>query len=238
MNILFLDLELNINKDEGNTPTSHTTDIIQIGAVILDTSTGLIVDKFNRYCSLRTPLDNGELRLSEFIVKLTGITTELLTNQGVSLIDAYNDLIKFCETHKASRMAGTWGSGDLQEIRDQVNYICDVSDVPYVEGTEYDASKYNKVHFRAPWEDVTKTYITMVKPKWWFSKYTNTGFFDVKKMYQSYCIANSMSAQSGLRKSMNKLKLTLDKQMSFHDAVSDAYGTALIYYFLLQKFKQ
>lgn len=236
MNILFLDLELNINQDEGNTPTSHTTDIIQIGAAILDTNTGLITNTFSRYCKLITPLDNKELRLSKFINKLTGISDEDVNN-GVDLVVAYQDLVDFCIINEVSRMAGTWGSGDMQELRDQVRVQSECDQGEY-NGQEIDLNKYELLYFKSPDLVEMNAYYMRKVPIWWFSKYEHTGFFDVKKMYQSYCIANSISAQSGLKKSMNKLKLTLDKNMSYHDAVSDAYGTAKIYYFLLQKLKQ
>ena len=197
MNIVFLDLELNKTHDE-DIRESKTTDIIQIGAAILDTSTGTIIDTFSRFCNLSTRLDSGELRLSKFIVKLTGITDEQINSSGIPLEQAYNELIAWIKKHEASRIVGTWGSGDLDCLRSQL-----------------------------------PTNIV-----WHFSRFDSTGYYDVKKMFQSYQIINNAKWQGGLRKAINVLDIQLDGKRTYHNAEFDAIMTAKVYYYLVSKWRK
>lgn len=234
MNILFLDLELNLNQDEGNTPTSHITDIIQIGAVVLNTETGAVIDRFNNYCKLTTPLDNKELRLSTYITKLTGITDAVLSANGICIIEAYENLLAFCKKNTVSRIPGTWGAADMQELRDAVSLACDIQNKEVEKDEVYDKEKFNLS--TCMFQEETSFYLFRKIPEWYFSKYEHTGVFDVKKLWQTYCIAKGVNTSGGLRKCVNKLGLQLEPNMTYHNAVSDAYATALVYKELLRRF--
>jgi inhibitor of KinA sporulation pathway (predicted exonuclease) len=119
MNILFLDLELNKLNDEG---VGDTTDIIQIGAVILNVESKQIIGRYESFIKLKTPLTTGELRLSKYITTLTGIADNDIA-RGKSLQDAYLELCDFCNKYNASRIAATWGGGDLNELRKQLGLV-------------------------------------------------------------------------------------------------------------------
>lgn len=236
MNILFLDLELNNNLDEGNSPKSKTTDIIQIGAVVLNLESGEVTKTFNRYCKLITPLDNGELRLSKFIIKLTRISQDKIDREAVSLVDAYCDLVDFCKENNVGRIAGTWGGGDLEGLREQVKFQSECDQGEYVD-QELDLEKYETFHFKSPNLDSMTTYYMRKPPAWYFSKHSHTGFWDVKKIFQLYMYVNNKNSAGSLKKAMNVFKLTLPPNTSYHNAVTDAYATALVFKYLSNKLK-
>lgn len=102
MKLTCLDLEMNQPSQK----------IIQIGAVIGDTSSGVIIDRFRVFV-------NPQELLSPEISELCGITQEQL-DQGVTLEEAYR---KLCDFHKNSDFINpvTWGGGDSQELYDQLD---------------------------------------------------------------------------------------------------------------------
>ena len=102
MKLTCLDLEM--NQPSGK--------IIQIGAVIGDTSSGIISDRIRIY------VNPGEL-LNPEIGNLCDISQENL-DAGISLSDAYLQLKTF---HKNSDFINpvTWGGGDSQELYDQLD---------------------------------------------------------------------------------------------------------------------
>lgn len=102
-----LDLELNTDG------LGETEDIIQIGYTVFDTVTG-IIETSGDYVKIDKPL-------YPFITKLTGISQQEIDNRGVSLIQAYTNLVEFCRKHdvKFWQMV-TWGSGDHEELKQQV----------------------------------------------------------------------------------------------------------------------
>ena len=106
MKILSLDLEM--NQPSGK--------IIQIGAVVGDLVSGEVVDRFGIFVSC------GEY-LNPEITKLTGITVQDL-NKAVSLPVAYSDLLKFHEKHRPFCNPLTWGGGDSDELRRQLDGSC------------------------------------------------------------------------------------------------------------------
>ncbi len=114
-----LSLDLELNKNEDTNAEGNVTDIIQIGACVLNTETMEIEDLFNRYVSIITPMNNGELRLSRFITKLTGITDNKLNQEGVSLVDAVIDLYEFCKARELYRSGIEWGYADFSILQDQ-----------------------------------------------------------------------------------------------------------------------
>lgn len=112
--ILSLDLEL--NKSTDSNIGGVTTDIIQIGACVIDTRKLEIIDTFSRYIKIETPMDNGELRLSRFITTLTGINDETLQREGISLIEAVSDLFEFSKKHQVMRNGLEWGYNDFNHL--------------------------------------------------------------------------------------------------------------------------
>lgn len=234
MNILTLDLELNKQEDD-DVPNSKTTDIIQIGAAVLDTATGEIKASFSRLVKPTTPLKNGELRLSKFITKLTRITDEQIESLGTDIITAYNEFIAFAKLHDTSRIAATWGGGDLHELREQINLAADCDQGEYT-GQDIDRTLYNLMTYKNASVD-DKVYYMRKRPDWRFSKYETTGFCDVKKLYQLYNVANNQKSAGGLKKAMNKFGLTLPHNMSYHNAEADAIATAKVLYKLMQALK-
>jgi inhibitor of KinA sporulation pathway (predicted exonuclease) len=236
MKILCLDLEYNNNLDEGNTPKSRVTDIIQIGAAVLETETGLILDTFDRLIKLRTPLDNGELRLSQFIETLTGIKNSDIEERGVDLLDAYEDLINFCKANGVSRIPATWGTGDIPDLRQQVeDHVRDLSkSVPFISEEEIDGFFRKHMFFS---NDENYTLYNKKWSGWYFSKYEHTGVIDVKKFWQVRCFARNEKHSGGLRTIVNKLGLKLPSNMSYHNAVADAYMTGLVLHKLMENFK-
>jgi len=104
MKLTCLDLEM--NQPSGK--------IIQIGAVIGDTSSGVISDRIRIYVNPGEPLALP-------IIELCHITQDQIDEQGISLEDAYLQLKEF---HKNSDFMNpvTWGGGDSQEIYDQLDH--------------------------------------------------------------------------------------------------------------------
>lgn len=91
--------------------------IIQIGACIGDLRTGEILETFNRY------IDPGE-PISPFIEKLTGISDLTIQEQGISLRQGYEDLVKFADRPRFYSMV-TWGGGDARCLKEQVTRAYD-----------------------------------------------------------------------------------------------------------------
>ncbi len=72
-----------------------------------------------------------------------------------------------------------------------------------------------------------------IEPKdWEFGR----NHFDAKKLFQSYCLANDLNLQSGLGKSLVRMKLNFEGKA--HNAIDDARNTFKIYKHLLQYFKE
>lgn len=88
--------------------------IIQIGAVVGDLRTGEILEEFNRI--IRLP--KGE-QLTEYIIKLTGIT-QVEVDNGVSLVEGYQDLKALHLKYKSSLNPLTWGGADTTTLRQQL----------------------------------------------------------------------------------------------------------------------
>ena len=62
-----------------------------------------------------------------------------------------------------------------------------------------------------------------------------SNYFDCKKFFQAYCIANGQAMKSGLAKSMRRVNLTFKGRV--HDAHDDAKNCAEMFVFLKNKFK-
>ena len=104
MKLTCLDLEM--NQPSGK--------IIQIGAVVGDTMSGVISQRLRIYVNPGEPI-------TEFITGLCGITQEQIDNEGVSLEAAYNVLKDFHNKHATFINPLTWGGGDSQELYDQLD---------------------------------------------------------------------------------------------------------------------
>jgi len=103
--------------------------IIQIGAVKFNIETEEVYGRFNVLVKIDEPLQRDPAIVD--IVQLTGITEERLTEDGITLLEAYKGLASF---HKAKVMldgkeqAGmvnpiVWGGGDSRTLRTQVEEL-------------------------------------------------------------------------------------------------------------------
>jgi len=103
--MILLALDLEMNQPSGK--------IIEIGAVIGDTTTGKIIDRF-------TQLVNPNERLSQYIIGLTGITQDDIDLGSVPLWEAFRRLRLFHKKHDAFCNPLTWGGGDSEELKKQL----------------------------------------------------------------------------------------------------------------------
>lgn len=109
-----LDLELEQPSTNPQTPDSLLSEakIIQIGVVFFNVKTGEVLESKKWYININ-------VKLSEFIKKLTGITqTEI--NSGTDIATAYEELLILIKKHNAITQPVTWGSGDLWALRKEV----------------------------------------------------------------------------------------------------------------------
>lgn len=109
MNLISLDLEM--NQPSGK--------IIQIGAAAGKLKDGNIIETFSRMVKIDEPI-------TEFITQLTGITQEMNDN-GVTLLQAYEDLKQFRRKHKCHKQTIAWGAGDTRVLKEQVKTMMAVS---------------------------------------------------------------------------------------------------------------
>jgi inhibitor of KinA sporulation pathway (predicted exonuclease) len=93
-NVVCFDLEFN-QKD--NNPK-----IIQIGYMIVNAKTKKV------FIAKRVYVDPNEA-ITEDIVKLTGITDEVIAAEGKSLTDAYQEFVDDIEHYQCSKFPVTWG---------------------------------------------------------------------------------------------------------------------------------
>lgn len=103
MKLTCLDLEM--NQPSGK--------IIQIGAVVGDTESGEIVERYRAYVNPNEPL-------ADFIINLTGITEADISSKGVTLAEAYQGLREIHMRHGSFINPVTWGGGDSQELFNQL----------------------------------------------------------------------------------------------------------------------
>jgi inhibitor of KinA sporulation pathway (predicted exonuclease) len=89
-------------------------EIIQIGAVIFNLETEQILDRKIWYIQLSHPLN-------PFITNLTGITDEILKENGISLLQAYQELSEMHKKYECFVNPVTWGGGDHSCLRKALN---------------------------------------------------------------------------------------------------------------------
>lgn len=104
MKILSFDLELN--------QAISGAKIIEIGACVGDLQTREIIEEY-------TAIVNPNEQLEEKIIALTGITQDMVDN-GVTLLEAYEGMIKMAIQHDCLRMPLTWGCGDLPALKTEL----------------------------------------------------------------------------------------------------------------------
>jgi DNA polymerase III alpha subunit (gram-positive type) len=103
---IFMSLDLEMNQ------TDTDNKIIQIGAVIGNIESGLVLDK------LSIIVNPGET-VTSYITKLTGITDQQCRN-GVYLPDAYARLIRFKDQYGAFINPIVFGGGDTECLKKQL----------------------------------------------------------------------------------------------------------------------
>jgi DNA polymerase III epsilon subunit-like protein len=117
MNYIVLDLEFNQDfssmQDYVNKGVKYPFEIIQIGAIKLDSSFNTI-GTFNGYVK-----PTIYSKVSSFITKLTGITTEELLLAD-AFPEVYKDFIDFINDSEA--VFCIWGMSDIQELFKNINY--------------------------------------------------------------------------------------------------------------------
>ena len=106
-----LDLELEQPFTNPQTPDSMLSEarIIQVGVVFFDTDTAEILHDQAWYVNIGVPL-------SSFIKQLTGIT-DANVEQGVSIKQAYDELLELIRAYNCIRRPIVWGSGDLHALQ-------------------------------------------------------------------------------------------------------------------------
>lgn len=114
------DLELHNDGPSPENPRPECQEIIQLGYTIFNIHTQEIVYVGGDYITTGRPL-------SPYIQKLTGITEDDITNHGVSLKQAHDNMLdKFKELSFGEggdvgfRQLITWGGGDLKELTSQL----------------------------------------------------------------------------------------------------------------------
>jgi inhibitor of KinA sporulation pathway (predicted exonuclease) len=108
--MIMMSLDLEFNQPSGK--------IIEVGYVIGDIHTGVILERVSRLIQI-------DEKLHPRIISLTGITDEMLDENGISLEMAYAEL---AEKHKNSgcfRNAITWGGGDTESLRRELGASVD-----------------------------------------------------------------------------------------------------------------
>ena len=116
--LVCIDLEMNNEPDLNNKLV--VTDIIQIGACILDLKSNTIVDKFNKYVKL----PDGK-KVHPKIIQLTGITDETLYTEGTSLYLAYKELEYFINQYDGVfRHSVSWGGDDGKYLLNELINKC------------------------------------------------------------------------------------------------------------------
>lgn len=104
-NYISLDLEMNQPSNK----------IIMIGITVGNIYTGEVLYKQGWYI-------NPNEQLSEYIINLTKITQEDVDN-GVTLLEAYQELQSIRERFNAHRSLITWGQGDVECLKKQLGVI-------------------------------------------------------------------------------------------------------------------
>jgi len=98
-NIISLDIEFEQPSEE----------IIQVGAVVGNLKTGIILEEYCRHINIGKPI-------SEFISNLTGIKQRDI-DEGTTIYNIYQDLQEMHKLYDCFRNCLTWGGGDSESLR-------------------------------------------------------------------------------------------------------------------------
>lgn len=111
MNFLSIDLELEQPNTRSQTSDSFISEvkIIQLGCAVIDCNTFEVVE--HKCYTLHYPH-----KLSDYIVKLTGISSKSVNESVITLKEAYEDMIKLKLKHSCNDHILQWGQGDLKAI--------------------------------------------------------------------------------------------------------------------------
>lgn len=104
--ILVFDLELNQPSNK----------IIEIGAVVGDYKTGVVLDSYQAFVTL-----DEIMHVSVSI--LTGITDKTLRELGIPLLEAYLGMEEIYRKYDCFAHSFTWGTGDLPLLKSQVSLL-------------------------------------------------------------------------------------------------------------------
>lgn len=107
INICFIDTEFNA-LDYANQNDGYQ-EITEIGAVVF--KDGKVIDKFSRYCQLKK-----DHKLTKRCKKITGITSEILTQQGIPYLQAMKEFKEFLVKNKVKKIYA-FGPADAFELR-------------------------------------------------------------------------------------------------------------------------
>jgi len=133
-NLLIIDLESTC-FERGKEPPRFFSEIIEIGAVVLNTSTFTIIDEFQT-CIKPTVFPI----LSDFCKNLTTITQEEADN-GLSISQAIKDIHSFSKKHEA--LFSSWGFYDKKQFQQ----VCTYFRLPYPFADEHISIKHQHGSF-------------------------------------------------------------------------------------------
>lgn len=133
-NLLIIDLESTC-YERGKEPKGFFSEIIEIGAVVLDTKTFEIVDEYQTFIK---PVVFP--KLSNFCKELTTITQEQASN-GKAFEDAITEIKEFYQKHQA--IFSSWGFYDKKQFKS----VCEKFKVDYPFGNEHISIKHTHGDF-------------------------------------------------------------------------------------------
>lgn len=174
MNVMVLDAEY-------NQPSRKT---IQIGSAVFNARNAALIDRLTIYVNPNEPI-------TPEITHLTGIRDQDVSN-GMSIVDAYEELRKFHAKHKCFRNPLVWGSG----IRNDSQHIYD-----------------EQLEARKLPPDLT---LTMEE------NFMGFRVLDVKTIYQSVQIFKNSKHGGGLKESMARFGLEFEgaEHDALNDAIN------------------
>lgn len=113
MILLAIDLELNQPSQK----------IIEIGAAIGDTDSSAVLDSFSKLVTI-------DERVSPYITKLTGIKQHEIDKDGISLLNAFEELLAFKTKYEPFINPVVWGGNDVLFLTNQIKeqYNLDIKD--------------------------------------------------------------------------------------------------------------
>lgn len=164
MNLMALDLELN----------QPSRKIIEIGVCFFNLESGEVLEKCSWYINPNEPIN-------PYITDLTTITDEDVIKEGITLLEAYNELVAKYKKHNCFGNMLTWGGGDSEELKQEL-------------------SQYGNI-------------------QWEFGR----RWFDVKTLYQAFCMREGHKIQAGLAKALTRVGLQF--KGTKHRAIDDAFNT-------------